>query len=152
MNTKYPTKYPEPKRNKIKNYHKYLGDYNNIWYRSSWELKFLHWCDTNPGIIKFSSEEIVVPYLSPKDNKIHRYFVDALIKTKDITGNINTYLIEIKPYCQTIPPKERRKTQTYLNEVMLWGINNAKWEAAKKMCDIKGWQFKIITEKELGLK
>lgn len=153
MITKTNTKYPEPKRYKIMNYHKYLGDFNNIWYRSSWELKFLHWCDTNPGIINFSSEEIVVPYVSPKDNKIHRYYTDALIKTKDINGNINTYLIEIKPFCQTMPPKERmRKTRTYLNEVMTWGINNAKWEAAKKLCAIKGWEFKIITEKELGLK
>lgn len=147
------TKYPEPKLYKIINKDKYLGDYTNIWIRSSYELKFLHWCDNNPNVIQFSSEEIVIPYLSPKDNKIHRYFADAFIVTKDKNNNINKYLIEIKPFVQTLPPRDRsRKTKTYLNEVLTWGINSAKWEAAKKYCSIKGWEFKIITEKELGIK
>lgn len=137
---------------KLKNPQKYIGDPTNVIYRSSWELKFLLWCDTNPNIIKFSSEEIVIPYVCPTDNKRHRYFVDFLIKVKDKTGNIKTYLIEIKPSSQTKPPDvPQRKTRRYIQEVFTWGKNEAKWKAAIEYAKDRGWEFKILTEHELGL-
>jgi hypothetical protein len=131
----------------LKNPTKYIGNAHNIWVRSSWELKFYNWCDLNSSILNWSSEEIAIPYLSPKDNNVHRYFVDAMIKVKDKDNNIKVYLVEIKPFKQTLPPKRRN-----INEVLTYGINIAKWEAAKKLCDKKGWEFKIFTEKELGIK
>ena len=89
-----------------KNIRKYKGDYRNIIYRSSWELKFMKYCDTTPSVLEWVSEEIVVPYRSPLDNKIHRYFVDFYAKIQEADGTITTYLIEIKPSKQTVPPKK----------------------------------------------
>ncbi len=143
--------YKDPYLYKVKNANKYVGDVNNVWVRSSWELKFYNWCDMNTSIVNWSSEEIAIPYSSPKDNPkdkiIHRYFVDAMIKVKDKDNNVKIYLIEIKPYKQTIPPKKRN-----INEVLTYGINSAKWQAARMFCEKKGWEFKIFTEKELGIK
>lgn len=139
-------KFKDPYLYHVKNPKKYIGDINNVWVRSSWELKFYNWCDLNHFIVNWSSEEIAIPYLSPKDNKLHRYFVDAMIKVKDKDNKIKVYLVEIKPFKQTIPPKRRS-----MNEVLTWGINNAKWNAAKMLCEKQGWEFKIFTEKELGV-
>ena len=133
---------------KVKNPEKYKGDHNNVFYRSSWELRFFNYCDKNPDIIKWSSEEIVIPYRSPIDGKRHRYFPDVWMKTK----NGDTYLIEIKPFKETHEPKKRsRITKQYLYEVKTWGINSSKWKAAQEYCKDRGWIFKIITEKELGI-
>lgn len=127
---------------------KYSGDPTNIIMRSSWETMFANWCDKNPSIVKWSSEETVVPYRCPTDGKIHRYFVDFKITVKE--GK--TFLVEIKPAKQTLPPVyPGRQTQRYLTESMLFIKNQAKWEAAKNYCKDRGWEFKIITEKELGL-
>lgn len=137
---------------KVKNKHKYIGDCSNIVYRSSWELRFLVWCDNNPSVLQFSSEEIVIPYICPTDNKRHRYFVDFLIKVKDANGNVKTYLIEIKPAVQTKPPiVKQRKTKRYIQEVFTWGKNEAKWKAAIEYAKDRGWDFKILTEHDLGL-
>lgn len=135
-----------------KNPQKYEGDLSNIIYRSSWELKFFLWCDGNPNVIKYSSEEVIVPYIKPTDGKVHRYFVDAKITVKDINGNLKTYLIEIKPHSQTKPPTiKKKKTKSYIDSVITWSINEAKWEAAKKYADKKGYEFKILTEHELKM-
>lgn len=137
---KFKPKHPE----------KYEGDFNNIIYRSGWENKFLIWCDNNPNVLKYSSEEVVVPYISPVDGKTHRYFVDAKITIKDKTGKISTYLIEIKPYSQTKPPEiKSRKTRSYINAVVTWSINEAKWKAANKYAVKNGYTFKILTEHDL---
>lgn len=131
---------------------KYNGDPTCIFYRSSWELKFFNWCDNNDAILRWSSEEIIIPYLCPTDNQWHRYFPDALITIKDVSGKIKTYLIEIKPFKQTIPPVAgKRKTRSYINEVMVWGKNSAKWKYAKNYCVQRGYEFKLLTEKELGI-
>ena len=131
---------------------KYIGDPTNIIMRSSWETKFAIWCDKNPSIVKWCSEEIVIPYISPVDNRAHRYFVDFKIQVKTKDG-LKTYLIEIKPAAQTGPPKApQRKTQRYLNEVMTWGVNEAKWKAADRYAKDRGWEFKVLTEHELGIK
>ncbi len=131
---------------------KYRGDVNNIVYRSSWELKLLSFLDINPNVIEYSSEEIIIPYISPKDNRYHKYYPDMLVKIKNIQGKIETVLIEIKPFAQTIPPvKKTRITKTFITEVLTYAINQAKFEAAQKYCDTKGWKFQIMTEKELGI-
>ena len=131
---------------------KYDGDPTHIIMRSSWETRFASWCDRNSAIIKWSSEETVIPYRSPLDEKIHRYFVDFKIQARDSTGKLATYLVEIKPHKQTQPPEyPGRRTQRYLTESATFVVNQAKWKAADSYAKDRGWQFKIITEYELGL-
>ena len=131
---------------------KYSGDPTNIIMRSSWETKFANWCDKNPSIVKWHSEETVVPYRCQTDNRIHRYFIDFKIDVKNTSGDIKTYLVEVKPAMQTQPPKfPGRRTQRYLTESMTFIKNQSKWKAATEYCKDRGWEFKIITEKELGI-
>lgn len=109
--------------------------------------------DNNPSIVQWSSEEIVIPYLSPIDRKVHRYFPDFYIKVKDKNGTIKEMIWEIKPKKQSIQPKKQsRITQRYINEVVTWGINEAKWKAAEEYCLDRGWQFKVLTEDDIGIK
>lgn len=132
---------------------KYKGDPNNIIYRSSWELKFMRYCDRNEKILEYSSEEFFIPYFDPTTNKVRRYFPDFIIKVKEENGNIKKYLIEVKPKRQTVAPKETKgkRKKTYINEVLTYNKNIAKWKAAKEWCDDHMVEFKIITEEELGL-
>ena len=131
---------------------KYSGDVTNIIMRSSWETRFANWCDKNPAITRWSSEETIIPYLCPTDNKVHRYFIDFKIKVHQADGTDKTYLIEIKPAKQCVPPVyPGRKTQRYLTESFAFVKNQAKWNAASEYAKDRGWQFKIITERELGL-
>jgi TnsA endonuclease N terminal len=131
---------------------KYSGDVNNIIMRSSWETRFANWCDKNPSIIRWSSEETVIPYICPTDNKMHRYFIDFKIRVQQKDGSVRVYLIEIKPIKQTIPPEfPGRRTKKYLVESYGFLKNQAKWKAAEQYAKDRGWQFKIVTEKELGL-
>ena len=139
---KYKPSYPE----------KYKGDPTNIIYRSLWERKFMVYCDTKETILEWSSEEKCIPYRSPIDNRIHRYFPDFIIKVKESDGSIKKYMIEIKPKKQTTPPpKPKRQTKGYLYEVYEYAKNQAKWEAAKEWCADRGYEFKVFTEKELGI-
>jgi hypothetical protein len=127
---------------------KYTGDPTNIIMRSSWETRFASWCDKNPSVLKWSSEETIIPYRCPTDNRIHRYFVDFKITVS--TGK--TYIVEVKPAAQTQPPiYPGRQTQRYITESLTFMKNKAKWEAANEFAKDRGWEFKIITEKELGL-
>ena len=127
---------------------KYTGDPTAIIMRSSWETMFAGWCDKNPSVLKWSSEETVIPYRCPTDDRIHRYFVDFKITIKE--GK--TYLVEVKPAKQCQPPVfPGKRTQRYLTESLTFIKNQAKWEAARNYCKDRGWEFKIITEKELGL-
>lgn len=127
---------------------KFMGKY--AVFRSSWERKFMLWADKNPNIIEWSSEQIVIPYRSPLDNKIHRYFVDNYIVLKE-GDKIKKYLIEIKPHKQTLAPvpSKKKKKATVLYETTQWAVNQAKWEAAKKYANDRGAEFIILTEKEL---
>lgn len=129
---------------------KYRGDPTNIVYRSGWEKKVMIWCDTNSNVVSWSSEEIVIPYVSPVDNRVHRYFVDFFVEAVGKDGETHVMLLEVKPKAQTQEPKPvKRKTKRYITEVMTWGVNQAKWDAAEKFCKSKGWEFKLITEAEL---
>ena len=137
---------------KPRNPDKYNGDPNNIIYRSSWERMCMVYFDNNPNVLQWGSEEVIVPYRSPIDGRLHRYYPDFLIKVLTSKGDTDTILIEVKPYSQTQPPIVRsRKTKKYINEVATYGINSSKWQFAKEYCKDRGWKFQIITENELGL-
>jgi len=138
---------------KPQNSGKYIGS-NYPQYRSSWELKFFRWADLNENVLAWGSENIIVPYINPLDNKVHRYFVDNYIVFKDSNGNKQKFLIEIKPSKQVARPLEnhKKKQSTMLYEQTTWITNQAKWDAAKKWAEKKGCQFIILTEKELGIR
>ena len=132
---------------------KYKGNPYNIIYRSLWERKFMVYCDTSDKIIEWGSEEIIIPYLSPWDGKVHRYFPDFYIKVKQSNDNIKKFIIEVKPKKQTRPPKPvERKTKRWINEVRTFGINEAKWKHATKWCKNNDMEFKILTEDDLGIR
>ena len=139
---KYKPSYPQ----------KYKGDPTNVIYRSLWERKFMVYCDKNENILEWSSEEIALPYKSPIDNRIHRYFPDFYIKVKE--GNrIQKYLVEIKPKRQVSEPKvPKRKTKGYIYEVKEYVKNQAKWKSAQEFCEDRQWKFKIMTEDDLGIR
>ena len=121
---------------------KYRGDYNNIVYRSSWERRFMLYCDRSDAIIEWGSEEIIIPYISPLDGRMHRYFPDFYIKVKQADGSIKKMLIEVKPKAQCGPPPiPKRKTKRFINEVRTWGVNKAKWDAAIEWCNHRSLIF-----------
>ena len=131
---------------------KYKGDPTNIIYRSLWERKFMVYCDKNQNILEWASEEIAIPYRSPIDNRVHRYFPDFYMKVKETNGKIKNYVIEVKPAKQTKPPtKPKRQTKGYIREAYEYAKNQAKWKMAKEFCAARQWEFKDVTEKELGV-
>ena len=131
---------------------KYKGDPTNIIYRSLWERKFMVYCDKNDNILEWASEEIAIPYRSPVDNRVHRYFPDFYMKVKERGGKIKRYVIEVKPAKQTKPPvKPKRQTKGYLREAYEYAKNQAKWKMAREFCADRQWEFKVVTEKELGI-
>ena len=135
-----------------KNPQKYVGDYKNIIYRSSWECHVMSWLDKSPDIVSWASEEVIIPYISPVDGKRHRYFPDFLVKVRTKEGQLKTMMIEVKPKKQAMEPvKRKRVTKQYIQEVVTYGINQAKWKAATEYCLDRGWAFKVITEDDLGL-
>lgn len=147
-------------RFKPTNPEKYRGDPTNIVYRSSWEFRFFRFVDLHPDVIWWQSEEVTIPYMSPIDNKMHRYFPDVILNKRVGPDKYETVMIEIKPKSQTRPPDISKKNNTptgrisrrYINEVKTYGINEAKWMAARKYCDDRGWKFEIMTENHLGIK
>ena len=138
---------------KPKNPNKYRGDPTNIIYRSRWELYFMRYLDDNSSIKEWASEELVIPYRSPIDGKVHRYFPDFWIKKINREGKLDTVVVEIKPHKETVEPTPQKNlTKRYLYEVKTWGVNSSKWKAARSYCADRGWEFMILTENELGLK
>ena len=137
---------------KPKNPQKYRGNATNIVYRSSWELRCMKWFDTNENIVWWSSEELVIPYFSPVDNRMHRYFPDFVIRVKRKDGSQKTYVVEVKPESQTKLPTQKRRTKKYIQEAATYVVNQSKWRAADKFCQDNGWEFKILTEHDIGIK
>lgn len=136
-------------RFKPKNPQKYKGDPTNIVYRSGWELKLMGYLDNHEEVVQWMSEEFCIPYRSPVDNRIHRYFPDFWVKK----GDGSVVVIEVKPASQAEPPKKPgRLTRRYVSEVFEYGKNQAKWNAAREYCEDRGWEFMVMTEKELGIK
>lgn len=134
-----------------RNVDKYIGDPYKIESRSSWETKLMRWCDSNPAVIKWSSETVHIPYYSTCEQKHRTYHMDFFIYYKTDTGKTRKLLVEVKPYSQTIPPKKRgrKKLETFLNEQKTYQINQDKWKSAEKYAEAKGWGFVIMTEYEL---
>lgn len=147
-------KFPSPKKYKIKNIHKYVGNPNKIISRSSWERKLFRWCDENPSVLKWNSEDVIIPYFSKADGKMRNYHIDVFVQIKNKNNDIKKYLIEVKPYSQTIPPKKgyRKKQETYLNECHTYQVNCDKWDAAKSWAKRNDMEFVIMDEYALGLK
>lgn len=140
---KFRPKFPE----------KYIGDVTNIIYRSLWELRLMRYFDSHTHVVKWGSEEVVIPYRSPVDNRIHRYFPDFYVQMRTSENKINTLIIEVKPYAQTLEPvKKSERSRKYINEVLTYGVNQAKWRAADEFCRDRNWQFKIMTEKDIGVR
>ena len=139
-----------------KNPKKYVGNASNIICRSNWERVFCEKCDTNDNIVTWASEEFSIPYVSPLDNKRHRYYPDFLIKVKEPDGKFKKYVIEIKPKKQTVKPKMKtdsrkrpRMTNSYAKELNNYAVNVAKWNAAIEFCKDNSLEFQIITEDNL---
>ena len=133
-------------RFKPQNSKKYKGDPSNIIYRSTWELRVMKYLDTQPKVEWWASEEMFVRYRSPIDEKIHRYYPDFVVKTKE-----KTFMLEVKPFHQTQKPKQKRKTKKFLQEAATYAVNQQKWRAADIFCQEHGWLFKLVTEKDLGI-
>jgi hypothetical protein len=132
---------------------KYKGDPTNIVYRSSYELKFMQYCDLTESVNEWRSEEFFIPYISPIDNKVHRYFPDFFVKYRDKNGIPRTLVVEIKPQKDLNMPEQnpKRKTKSWAYRVKTWAVNQAKWKAAKEWCADRKYEFRILTEKELGI-
>lgn len=132
------------------NREKYVGRIPII-ARSSWEFKFMRFLDLTANVKEWSSESIAIAYLHPLTGRPTRYFPDFLVKLIDNSGNEVIEVIEVKPFKQTIPPtvsKGKRKS-TLLQEAKTWAVNSAKWKAAREFCEIRGFRFRILTEREL---
>lgn len=128
----------------VTNKKKYKGDFDNIVYRSSWEYKVFEWCDANPKVKSWSSEEIIIPYFYEVDKKYHRYYPDIKIVMES-----KTILVEIKPEKETAPPIGERRTKRYITEGLTYVKNMNKWQAAENYCKDRNWDFQIWTEKTL---
>lgn len=133
---------------------KYVGNPNNIIFRSEWERRFLKWCDSDPSILKYASEELAIPYFDASTGKKRRYYPDFIIEVIDKNGIIKKYMVEIKPKRQTMMPNQtpKKKTKTWLTEMATYQKNQCKWEAARQFCEGKGIEFMIVTEDHLGIK
>ena len=140
---KYKPSYPQ----------KYKGDPTNIIYRSLWERKFCVYCDLNENVLEWASEEIQIKYFDPTTKKVRRYFPDFYIKYLDKDGKIRKAIIEIKPLKETQEPvrKKGKSNKTLIYETLTYVKNQAKWQAAKEFCSDNLFEFRIMTEKELGI-
>jgi hypothetical protein len=128
---------------KVKKPEKYKGDPLTVTYRSMWEKNAFKWCERNPAIKWWNSEETVIGYICGTDKKPHRYFIDLTIKYID--GRV--LLVEIKPDIQTRPPKRKN-----LNESLAYIKNISKWKYAKRYAADRGYGFEIWTEHTLESK
>ena len=136
---------------KPSNPEKWVG--GQIIYRSSWELYFNKWADRTDNVLKVASEEFFIPYFYEPDQKWHKYFPDYIMEYVDKNKDIKKVVVEIKPYSETIPPKRGKKREkTFINEVLTYEKNHAKWTAAKKFCEENNMKFIVLTEYELGIK
>ena len=134
-----------------KNSTKYIGDINKIVCRSLWERKFCKFLDENQNVIRWSFETLKIPYVSPVDNQVHIYLPDFIVEKKNTNGDIETLVVEIKPYKQTKEPKpgKRKSKKSLITENITFSINKSKWQAASDFCNKHSWKFVILTEKEL---
>lgn len=136
----------------VRNPSKYKGNHLNVIFRSSWENKLCRWLDTNANVIKWSSETVIVPYVSPKDDRIHRYFIDFYAEIYDNKKVLRKFLIEVKPFAQTQEPKPPKKqTRRFLEECVTYKVNQSKWASARAFASVHGFEFIIMDETSLGI-
>lgn len=131
---------------------KYIGKAKPI-FRSSWEVKAFIALDRNPKIIKWGSESIIIPYIdTTRGYETHRYVVDLFFTTLNQNNQQEKWLIEIKPYSQSVPPKtsKRKNPAKLLNEAVTYQRNQDKWKSAVNFCKNKGWHFAVWTEKGIN--
>tara|TARA_R110002020_G_scaffold405142_5_gene615182 strand:+ start:2104 stop:2538 length:435 start_codon:yes stop_codon:yes gene_type:complete len=140
----YKTKY------KTQNPSKYIGNPTNIICRSLWERRVCKYLDENINVVRWGSEELIIPYYSPVDRKMHKYYPDFIAEIKSPNGSVKTYVIEVKPKKQTkAPEKKKKQTKSYIRECMTFAVNEAKWKSANEVCKQKGWDFIILTEDDI---
>ena len=125
---------------------KYVGNVKEIIYRSSWEQSFNKFLDNNPNVLKWSSEELAIPYKHPFKGKMVRYYPDYWIEYRTKGGIVKREIIEVKPANQVNRPKGGNKY-----DKMRWIVNMEKWKAAKMFCDRNNIEFRILTEQSLFL-
>ena len=114
-------------------------------YRSSWELTFMRFCDTNPSILKWASEAIQIPYKDPLTGKNTVYVPDFFIQYVDKQGRMLTELVEIKPSSQQILERVGKNKFNQMQFVK----NQAKWAAASAWCKQQGLRFRILNENDI---
>ena len=133
---------------------KYKGNPLKIFYRSLWERRLMDYCDRNNKVIEWGSEEIAIPYLSPLDEKIHRYFPDFYMMVRQKDQSLKKFIIEVKPKGQLKPPTKtpKKRTRKWLGQVKTYAVNMAKFKSATDYCKDKGFEFKILTEDHLAPK
>lgn len=120
-------------------------------YKSSLEYKAIRYADFNPAVVGWSMEPFAIPYIKPTDGKVHRYYIDMFL----IFKNGEKFLVEIKSYAETVEPKRpkhmtEKAAHRYLNQIMTYKTNQAKWEQARKFAEKKGLHFAVLTEKQLN--
>lgn len=116
-----------------------------IIYRSSYELKFIQWCERSTNITHWGSECIAIDYVNPVDGKHHKYYPDFLLEMADGT----LMLVEIKSHNQTVAPDiDAQDISNY--QYREYVRNLAKWSAAEEFCKNNGIVFKIFTEKTIS--
>lgn len=134
----------------IQNWEKYAGK-TNPRYLSSWELQVMKFLENHPDVVLWGSETVVVPYFNPVKERKARYMVDFYAKYKNKNGYIREEIIEVKPYAQCLPPTKtaRKRQDIFESESLTYAQNTAKWQAAKKYAEDRGWSFRVITEYDI---
>ena len=127
--------------------HKYIGDANNIFYRSKWEKTFMDYLCQSPNIKRWNSEDVVIPYINDLDRRRHEYYLDFYVEVEKKDGTIDKYWIECKPYSQTIPPREGQNPKTYAYQMKAYSTNMSKWKYAKEAAERNGAKFRVLTER-----
>lgn len=129
---------------------KYQGTHPIV-YRSGLELAVMRFFDDNSNIIRWGSESVIIPYQCQTDGKMHKYFTDFVVEVATKNGDTHKYIIEVKPYKQTIPPTTsgKKKQKTIITEQFNWVKNCSKWDSAKKWCQKNNYKFSILTEKDI---
>lgn len=131
---------------KLRHPEKYIGDPNKVVFRSSWELEMHRFLDNNAKVLRWSSEELSIPYVKPTTGRVHRYFPDYFVEYENARGEIVREIIEVKPSNQ-VDLSGRKRLSEY--EKVTYAVNKAKWIAAQQFCDKRGIKFSILTERQL---
>lgn len=141
----------------VKNPQKYIGK-KNPYYKSSYELRFFHFCDDNKNVLKWGYEVIEIDYFFKQLNEAvarpRKYYPDIYLEMMNDKGEVEKWVIEIKPEDLTREPKKpKRNTQKARNNYLLkyeeYAKNIAKWEVCEKFCRHRGIRFKVMTESSI---